>query len=70
MRSCKAMPEVIVCEVSCTRCAPLSERLTKHMSLAEVRVCADAWNVRGALPKSELAAAVAAAIIAARGTEP
>ena len=60
------MSDVIEVDVSTTRCAPLSTQLAR-LSTAELRDCADSLCVRGpTLTKVELAAAVAAAIVAAK----
>ena len=61
---------IIECEVSTTRCVPLSRQLLRHMPLDELQECARVLHVRGpTLSQAELARAVAAAILAARGKE-
>ena len=60
------MPDVIEVDVSTTRCAPLSQQLAR-LSTTELRNCADSLHVHGpTLTKTELAAAVAAVIVAAK----
>ena len=58
----------IECEVSTTRCVPLSQQLLRHMAPDELQECARALQICGpGLSRLELARAVAAAILAARG---
>eukprot|EP00966_Prymnesium_polylepis_P245672 5683231-Prymnesium_polylepis.1 len=58
--------EVIVVEVSTTRCTPLSGQLAR-LSASELRHCAGALGIRGPkLTHAELARATAAAIVVSR----